>query len=65
VITLLATDLQPHKLLVGTGVVREGEVGEPLYLIVAGSPQSAAGETPVGTRQAMGKAGISALLEPD
>jgi MFS family permease len=37
VIELLATDLQPHEFSAGTVAVREGEVGELFYLIVAGS----------------------------
>ena len=48
VIKLLATDLEPHKLPVGTGVVGEGEVGEPLYLIVAGSAAVSVQETRSG-----------------
>ena len=34
---LLASDLQPHEFPAGTAAVREGEVGELFYLIVAGS----------------------------
>ena len=37
VIEFLATDLQPHEFPAGTVAVREGEVGELFYLIVAGS----------------------------
>ena len=37
-ITLLATDLEPHKLPVGTGVVGEGEIGEPLCYFSSLSP---------------------------
>ena len=37
-IKLLPTDLEPHKLPVGTGVVGEGEIGEPLYFFSSLSP---------------------------
>jgi MFS family permease len=37
VIELLATDLRPHEFPAGTAAVREGEVGDLFYLIVAGS----------------------------
>ena len=45
-IKLLATDLEPHKLPGETIVVREGEVGEPLYFFSSLSPL-AVPETPV------------------
>jgi CRP-like cAMP-binding protein len=51
VIELLAADLEPHEFAPGTAAVREGESGDLIYLIVAGSATVNVGESP-GRRSA-------------